>query len=60
MQTDARRRIEIENTAPLATDTQMNAPKAAVDKNCNATAVDQVQGELQTKQIQLVFVTFVY
>lgn len=42
MQTDTRRRMEIENTAPLVTDT--NAPKAVVDKNCNATAVEQIQG----------------
>ncbi|XP_018563133.1 tau-tubulin kinase homolog Asator isoform X2 [Anoplophora glabripennis] len=42
-QLDTRRRIETENTAPLVTDTQTNAPKPAVDKNCNATAVDQVQ-----------------
>ncbi|KAK9746295.1 Protein kinase domain [Popillia japonica] len=38
-----RKRIEIENTAPLVTDTQTNGPRAAVDKNCNATAFDQVQ-----------------
>ncbi|KAG5884734.1 hypothetical protein JTB14_037764 [Gonioctena quinquepunctata] len=42
-QLDARRRIETENTAPLVTDTPTNAPRATVDKNCNATAVDQVQ-----------------
>lgn len=41
-----RRRLETENTAPLATDTQINAIKAAVvDKNCNATSVEQVQGK---------------
>lgn len=43
MQVDGRRRIEIENTAPLVTETQTNAPRPTVDKNCNATAVDQVQ-----------------
>ncbi|XP_023029488.1 tau-tubulin kinase asator isoform X3 [Leptinotarsa decemlineata] len=43
-QLDSRRRIETENTAPLVTDTQTNAARATtVDKNCNATAVDQVQ-----------------
>ncbi|CAH1107915.1 unnamed protein product [Psylliodes chrysocephalus] len=42
-QLDARRRIETENTAPLVTDTQINPTRATVDKNCNATAVDQVQ-----------------
>ncbi|KAJ8916696.1 hypothetical protein NQ315_000341 [Exocentrus adspersus] len=42
-QLDTRRRIETENTAPLVTDTQTNAPKATVDKNCNATATEQVQ-----------------
>ncbi|XP_072381782.1 tau-tubulin kinase homolog Asator isoform X2 [Diabrotica undecimpunctata] len=42
-QLDARRRIETENTAPLVTDTQINATRATVDKNCNATAVEQVQ-----------------
>ncbi|XP_019772963.2 tau-tubulin kinase homolog Asator isoform X3 [Dendroctonus ponderosae] len=41
IQIDARRRIEAENTAPLATDTQTNAGRPGVDKNCNATAVDQ-------------------
>ncbi|KAF5284207.1 hypothetical protein FQR65_LT00207 [Abscondita terminalis] len=40
-----RRRIETENTAPLVTDTQTNAPKATVDKNCNATPVESVQGQ---------------
>lgn len=43
-QLDARRRrLETENTAPLVTtDTQINAIKAAVvDKNCNATSVEQ-------------------
>lgn len=44
-QLDARRRIETENTAPLVTDTQINPTRATVDKNCNATAVDQVQGK---------------
>lgn len=39
-QIDARRRIETENTAPLVTDTQINASKPTVDKNCNATAVE--------------------
>lgn len=43
-QLEARRRIETENTAPLVTDTQTNAVRASVDKNCNATAGDQVQG----------------
>lgn len=38
-----RKRIEIENTAPLVTDTQTNGPRATVDKNCNATATEQVQ-----------------
>ncbi|XP_057668189.1 tau-tubulin kinase homolog Asator [Diorhabda carinulata] len=42
-QLDARRRIETENTAPLVTDTQINASRPNVDKNCNATAVEQVQ-----------------
>ncbi|KAJ8929402.1 hypothetical protein NQ314_017910 [Rhamnusium bicolor] len=42
-QLDTRRRIETENTAPLVTDTQTNAPRPTVDKNCNATAIDQVQ-----------------
>ncbi|XP_031331385.1 tau-tubulin kinase homolog Asator isoform X2 [Photinus pyralis] len=37
-----RRRIETENTAPLVTDTQTNAPKPTVDKNCNATPVEAV------------------
>lgn len=41
---DARRRIETENTAPLVTDTQTNAPRATVDKNCNATAAEPIQG----------------
>ncbi|KAK4878012.1 hypothetical protein RN001_010518 [Aquatica leii] len=40
-----RRRIETENTAPLVTDTQTNAPKATVDKNCNATPVEPAQGQ---------------
>ncbi|XP_030759681.1 tau-tubulin kinase homolog Asator isoform X2 [Sitophilus oryzae] len=39
---DARKRIEAENTAPLVTDTQTNAARPAVDKNCNATAGEQV------------------
>lgn len=39
-----RRRLETEITAPLVTDTQTNAIKANVDKNCNATSVEQVQG----------------
>ncbi|KAL1502447.1 hypothetical protein ABEB36_007588 [Hypothenemus hampei] len=42
IQMDARRRIEAENTAPLATDIQINTSRATVDKNCNATAVDQI------------------
>ncbi|CAH1184491.1 unnamed protein product [Phyllotreta striolata] len=42
-QLDARRRIETENTAPLVTDMQINPIRATVDKNCNATAVDQTQ-----------------
>ncbi|KAK5638120.1 hypothetical protein RI129_012415 [Pyrocoelia pectoralis] len=37
-----RRRIETENTAPLVTDTQTNAPKPTVDKNCNATPVEVI------------------
>ncbi|XP_060532617.1 tau-tubulin kinase 1 isoform X2 [Cylas formicarius] len=41
-QIDAKRRIETENTAPLATDTHTNAPKPTVDKNCNATATEQI------------------
>lgn len=41
VQVDIRRRIEAENTAPLVTDTQTNLGRPAVDKNCNATAVDQ-------------------
>ncbi|CAH1163258.1 unnamed protein product [Phaedon cochleariae] len=43
-QLDTRRRIETENTAPLVTDTQTNAARPVVDKNCNATAVEQIQG----------------
>ncbi|KAJ8958453.1 hypothetical protein NQ318_002240 [Aromia moschata] len=42
-QLDTRRRIETENTAPLVTDTQTNAPRPVVDKNCNAPAVEQGQ-----------------
>ncbi|XP_066260170.1 tau-tubulin kinase homolog Asator isoform X1 [Euwallacea similis] len=42
VQMDARRRIEAEITAPLVTDTQTNAGRPAVDKNCNATAADQI------------------
>ncbi|XP_076256223.1 tau-tubulin kinase asator isoform X3 [Rhynchophorus ferrugineus] len=42
VQIDARRRIEAENTAPLATDTQTNAARPTVDKNCNATAGEQI------------------
>lgn len=38
-----KKRIETENTAPLVTDTQTNVPRPVVDKNCNATAVEQVQ-----------------
>ncbi|KAI4454971.1 casein kinase-related [Holotrichia oblita] len=45
-----RKRIEIENTAPLVTDTQTNGPRAAVDKNCNATAFDQVQQAVTTRR----------
>jgi tau tubulin kinase len=39
-----RRRIETENTVPLGTDVQTNAVvRPVVDKNCNATPVEQVQ-----------------
>ncbi|KAF2881435.1 hypothetical protein ILUMI_24721 [Ignelater luminosus] len=37
-----RRRIETENTAPFVTETQTNVAKPTVDKNCNATAVEQI------------------
>lgn len=46
LKVDGRRRIEIENTAPMVTETQTNAPKPTVDKNCNATSVDPVQGKV--------------
>nr|CAH7745120.1 unnamed protein product [Callosobruchus chinensis] len=39
------RRKETENTAPLVTDTQTNAPRAAVDKNCNATEQTQANNQ---------------
>ncbi|XP_050302368.1 tau-tubulin kinase homolog Asator isoform X2 [Anthonomus grandis grandis] len=42
IQLESRRRIEVENTAPLVTDTQTNPGRQTVDKNCNATAVDQI------------------
>ncbi|GJQ75439.1 hypothetical protein Trydic_g23606 [Trypoxylus dichotomus] len=45
-----RKRIEIENTAPLVTDTQTNGPRAVVDKNCNATAIEQVQQAATTRR----------
>nr|CAI5831277.1 unnamed protein product [Callosobruchus analis] len=39
------RRKETENTAPLVTDTQTNAPRATVDKNCNATEQTQANNQ---------------